>query len=152
MYSESEFYLKALESLNGNIVALCHFPEECFEAMQVSTQDASNESFETRKILQMGSKFSNEFYGYGIVVQIDEETSEIHLITPLSLDVLEEKVNCIVSASELELPSDLVHPSQRKNSSHHQHQNPGNGNPGRRRRNRPRRRHRGRGHGRGEQN
>lgn len=90
---------RVLQSINAALVALCKIREDCLEWV--------GENLPLRIQNDRCWLRFNECVGWGIVQGIDPMTRQIHLLTPLTKEEIDDKVN-VLALSKIELPCYFV--------------------------------------------
>ncbi|ELT95693.1 hypothetical protein CAPTEDRAFT_197373, partial [Capitella teleta] len=85
-----------MAAFNASVVALVHAPSE----MIVQCEDSEMPKFLLQKPIC-------ECYGFGLVRAIDPSQKKLYLVTPLPLEVLKSKVNCLLLGA-LSIPTDII--------------------------------------------
>jgi len=89
-------YDEILDSINGNLVALCEIAE--------STLQTTNDN---KKFIAKAGNHTNRCFGYGIVRAVDKKSGTLFIISPVQETDLLLKVNVIFSAGGVGLPIHL---------------------------------------------
>jgi len=93
---------QVLDILNGNLVALCGYPEDARSRILVKTED----DFQLMRFEKGGvAEIPIQFFGYGIARGIDVKEKKIFILTPVSLEVLANSVNCVLGAGTIGMPA-----------------------------------------------
>ncbi|XP_015911039.2 polynucleotide 5'-hydroxyl-kinase NOL9 [Parasteatoda tepidariorum] len=85
------------EALNASVVALCHVKESCI--LTPTSPDYP---------LTLEEEPDNDCLGYGFVRAVDEEQHLLYIVTPLSCNTLNDRVNAILSGNIL-IPRDVIY-------------------------------------------
>lgn len=88
-------YSEILDTLNGNLVAICEMSDNLFIPLKEASQ---------KKFIQKASLFTNNCLGYGIVRAIDKENELLYIVTPISESEILLRGNVILAAGAVGLP------------------------------------------------
>lgn len=101
-------YNEILDTINGNLVALCEMENSLFQATENSC----------KKFITQAGMFTNNCFGYGLIRAIDKQSEVLYLITPVQETDILTNVNVIISAGGIGIPVYLyVHKTQSNNDS-----------------------------------